>query len=141
VLEETHPQRVIVVTYYAPALYVRSLDGLWELDRERWRSASSLFAPCAVLLVADLFHPPNVLPVNLLLNGDMRHTIGGGRTMPMFHARRYPYDITRLDLLLFTTLLLHPACAGSHDQGLTERMGMPGRAGAGLKRDVRARRA
>jgi hypothetical protein len=94
----------------------------------------------AVLLVADLFHPLHVLPVNLLLNGDMRHPIGGGRAMPVFHARRYPDDITRLELLLFTTLLLHPAGAGSHDQGLAERMGMPCRAGTGLKRDVGARR-
>jgi hypothetical protein len=90
----------------------------------------------AVLLVANLFHPLNVLPVNLLLNGYMRHTIGGGRAMPVFHARRCPYDITRLDLLLFTTLLLHPACAGSHDQGLAERMRVPCRASAGLERDA-----
>src|SRR4051812_35832530 len=27
--------------------YVRSRDGLWVLQRERWRSASSLCAPCA----------------------------------------------------------------------------------------------
>src|SRR5262249_48703785 len=94
-----------------------------------------------VLLVADLFQPINVLTVKLLLNGDMRHPIGGGSAMPVFHARRYPDDITRLDLLLCTTLLLHPACAGRHDQGLAERMGMPFRAGTGLKRDGGARRA
>jgi hypothetical protein len=95
----------------------------------------------AVLLVTHLFHPINVLPVKLLLNGDMRHTTGCSSAMPVFHARRYPYDITRLDLLLFTTLLLHPACAGSHDQGLAEWMGMPCRAGTGLERDGGARRA
>ena len=39
-------RRVIVVTYYAPALYVRSIDGLWEFDRERSRSASSLRSLC-----------------------------------------------------------------------------------------------
>jgi hypothetical protein len=94
----------------------------------------------AVLLVANLFHPINVLTVKLLLNGDMRHTIGCGSAMPVFHARRYPDDITRLDLLLFTTLLLYPACAGSHDQGLAERMGMLCRAGTGLKRNVCTRR-
>jgi len=59
--------------------------------------------------------------------------------MPVFHARRNPDDIARLDLLLFTTRLLQPAAAGRHDQGLAERVGVPGRAGAGLERDVSAR--
>jgi hypothetical protein len=89
----------------------------------------------AVLLVADFFHPLNGLPVKLLLNGDMRHTTGCSSAMLVFHARRYPYDITRLGLLLFTTLLLHPACAGRHDQGLAESIGMPCRAGTMRERD------
>ena len=47
-----------------------------------------------VLLVADLFHPVDSLPVELFLNGDMSH--GGGRhgTMPMLLTRREPDHIT-----------------------------------------------
>jgi hypothetical protein len=104
------------------------------------RPPGSSSVSSAVLLVADLFHPINVLTVNLLLNGGVRHTIGGDRTMPVFHPRRFPYHIARLDFLLFTTLLLHPASTGRYDQDLAERMGMPGRAGTGLERDGGARR-
>jgi hypothetical protein len=49
------PSAVMVVTHYAPAWYVRSLDGLWELDRERWRSTSSIFAPCAERAIFRVF--------------------------------------------------------------------------------------
>src|SRR4051794_13353716 len=99
----------------------------------------ALFA--VVLLVGHLFQPLHVLAVHFFLNGNMRHAIGGRCAMPVFHAWRYPDDISQLDLTLFTPLLLHPAEASRHDQGLTERMSMPGRAGARLKRDGRARHA
>ena len=96
----------------------------------------------AVLFVADLLHPFDDLTVERFLNGNMRHGRGRRRTMPMPHDRREPDDITGTDLLDRTSLLLRPTATGDDDQGLTERMGMPGRASPGsnvtLAPDVRA---
>jgi hypothetical protein len=56
----------------------------------------------------------------------------------MLLARFKPDDITRPDLLDRSSLALREPAAGRHDQGLSERMRMPGRARAGLKRDAGA---
>ena len=61
--------------------------------------------------------------------------------MPVLHARRDPDDVSRPDLVDGAAPLLHAADARGHDQDLAERMGVPGRAGTGLERDGRARRA
>src|SRR5438445_6976068 len=101
-------------------------------------SVARLPAPTlfGVLLIAHLFQPFDVPAVDRLLNGDMRHGVRRGGAMPMLHARRRPYDVARLDLLLLASLLLHPAGAGRHDQGLAERMGVPCRARARLEGDA-----
>src|SRR3954452_25056475 len=65
----------------------------------------------------------------------MAHGAGRGGAVPVLHARGKPDDVARPDLLDRATLVLHPAAAGSHDQGLAERMGVPGRARAGLEGD------
>src|SRR5207244_11386705 len=80
--------------------------------------AATLFG---VLLIAHLFHPFDVPAVERLLNGDMRHGVRRGGAMPMLHARRRPYDVARVDLLLRSTLFLHAARAGDHDPRLAER--------------------
>src|SRR6266436_3733810 len=96
------------------------------------------FRSSVVLVVADLFHPIDGLPVDLLLNGDMRHSRGWGSTVPMLLARWEPDDIAGVNLLNRTTLTLDPTAAGCHDQGLPQRMCMPRGACAGLERDARA---
>src|SRR4051812_13601370 len=49
----------------------------------------------AILVVADLLHPVDILAVDSLLDGDVRHARGGRSTVPVFHARPDPDDITR----------------------------------------------
>src|SRR5438093_8566388 len=93
------------------------------IKRRHWESIRFFTGRHVVFLLSNLFHPINVLTVHGCLNGDMRHPTGCIRAMPVFHTRRYPYDITRFDLLLFATQLLYPACSRCHDQDLTERMG------------------
>ena len=88
-----------------------------------------------VLFVADLFQPVNRLAVELFLNGDVRHGRGGRGAVPMLLARRKPDDVTRPDFFDRTSPALRPSAAGGHDQSLTQRMRVPGGAGAGLKRD------
>src|SRR6266568_8893328 len=56
----------------------------------------------------------------------------------MFLARREPDDIARSDLLDRPALALRKAAAGSHDQCLSQRMRVPGRARAGLECDAGA---
>src|SRR3954449_10968891 len=92
----------------------------------------------AVLLLADLFHPVDILAVDSLLDGSVRHARGGRRAVPVFHARRDPHDITWPDLLLRAAPLLHPPEPGGDNQDLTHGMGVPARASAGLERDVPA---
>src|SRR5215475_4666889 len=59
------------------------------------RVASSL----AILLVANLFHPVDILAVHRFLNGDMRHPIRWRRPMPMLFTGRKPDDIAGVDFL------------------------------------------
>ena len=72
-----------------------------------------------VLVVADLFHPLDELPVELFLDGDVRHCRGRRSTMPMFFARREPDHISGMDLFNRTALALHPTAAASDNQRLT----------------------
>src|SRR3954469_14320499 len=95
----------------------------------------------AVLVIAHLFHPFDVLAVEGLGDGNVGHVSRYAPAMPMLYPRRSPDDIARLDLMLFTPLLLDPTGAGRHNQELPERMCMPRGARAGLKRDVSAGRA
>src|SRR5258705_5813022 len=90
----------------------------------------------AVLLVADLFHPVDVLAVERFRNSDMRHRGRRCRAVPVLLAGWKPDDIAGTDFFDRSALGLRPAKAGRDDQGLTERMGVPCGAGAGLEGDV-----
>src|SRR5712675_1004175 len=90
----------------------------------------------AVLLVADLFHPVDVFAVERFRNSDMRHRGRRCRAVPVFLAGWKPDDIAGTDFFDRSTLALRPAKAGRDDEGLTERMGVPHGAGAGLEGDV-----
>ena len=90
----------------------------------------------AVLLVADLFHPVDVLAVERFRDSDMRHRGRRCRAVPMLLARWKPDYIAGTDFFDRSALALRPAKAGRDDEGLTERMGVPRGAGAGLEGDV-----
>jgi len=87
------------------------------------------------LFVADLFHPVNHFAVELFLNGDVRHGRGWRGAVPVFLARREPNHVTGPDFFNRPAPALHTPAAGGHDQGLPQRMGVPGGPGAGLERD------
>ena len=92
----------------------------------------------AVLRVADVFQPINDLTVKRFRNRNVRHRCGRRRAVPMLLARREPDDVPRPDLLDRPALALRKAAAGRDNQCLPQRMRVPGRACAGLERDVGA---
>src|SRR5438128_4215451 len=100
----------------------------------------SLFAR-PVLRVADLLHPVGALAVELFHNGDVRHGRGRRGAVPVLLIRRDPDHVTRPDFLDRATPALHPAAASRHDQGLTQRVGVPCCPSAGLECDTGAERA
>jgi len=86
-----------------------------------------------ILIVGNLLHPVDALSVESLGDGDVDHRRGGCRAMPMFLAGRYPNDIAGSDILLWASFRLHPAHAEGDNQGLAQRMRMPGRSCAGFE--------
>ncbi len=88
-----------------------------------------------VLLVGDLLQPVHGLAVELLVNGDVRHPVRCGGPVPMLLARRNPHHVARPDLLPRPAPALGPAAAGDHDQGLAQRVGVPGGPGSRLEGD------
>src|SRR5712691_9597694 len=108
--------------------------GLLRPDDRPFKDARSV----AVLFVADLFHPVDILAVHRLLNGDMGHRGRRRRSVPMLQAGRKPDHIAGPNFLDRSALALNPAEARRDDQSLTERMRMPGAAGTRLECDVAA---
>src|SRR5436190_2061009 len=83
--------------------------------------------------LAHLLHPVHRLAVEFLLDGDVRHRGRRRRSVPVLLPRRTPDHIAGVDLLDRTAPLLHPATAHRYDQGLAERMRMPGGPGTRLE--------
>src|SRR6266478_5604816 len=79
----------------------------------------------AVLLVGNLLHPFDHLPILLFLNGYVCHGSSLRGAMPVFLAAREPHHVTRSDLLDRSTFALSPAAARRDDQSLAERMCVP----------------
>ena len=94
----------------------------------------------SVLLIAHVFQPIDHLAVEPLLDGDVRHGRTRRRPVPVLLARREPDHVAGTDLLDRATLPLDPAAAGRDDEGLAQRVGVPGRPGPGLQRDAVAGR-
>src|SRR5262245_15156068 len=94
-----------------------------------------------VLFVADLFHPVNHFAVELFLDGDVCHGRGWRGAVPVLLTWREPDHVTRPDLLDRAAPALRAPAAGGHDEGLAQRVGVPGRPGAGLERDAGTERA
>src|SRR5215470_2370183 len=70
-----------------------------------------------ILLVADVFHPGDVLAVERLLGGDMNHACPWRCTVPVLFVRRNPHNVTCLDLAHFAAPALYPARAGDEASG------------------------
>src|SRR2546422_3322558 len=89
-----------------------------------------------VLFVADFFHPVGGLAVEPFLNGDVRHRRGCLRSMPMLFTGLDRDHITWSNFLDRTSPALYQAAASCHDKGLAQRVAMPSRPSARLKRDT-----
>jgi hypothetical protein len=134
---ERFAKRQIPLAPRAPSIHdpFRTSTGRCSQDCQR---AGDTPRSGVVLRVADVFHPVDDLAVERFRNRDVRHRCGRRRAVPVLLARREPNDIARLDLLDWPALALREAAAGRHDQRLSERMRVPGRARAGLERDAGA---
>src|SRR4051794_24236882 len=93
----------------------------------------------AILFVANLLQPVDVLAINGLLDGDVGHGGGGRCAVPALDGWRKPDHVAGPDLLLRVAPLLHPAEAQRDDEGLSDRVCVPSRACAGLEGDVPTR--
>src|SRR5260370_18581877 len=78
-----------------------------------------------IFRVGDVLHPSHVTSVQRFLHRDVRHAVGRRGAMPMFFARRNPYDGDGPDLAHRTSLGLGPADARVDLQRLTQQMSMP----------------
>src|SRR5829696_1219315 len=87
-----------------------------------------------VLLVRDVLEPGHVDAVAVLVQGEVDEPARRRRAMPMLLVRRDPDRVAGADLLDRAVPFLHPPDAGDDVQRLPERMGVPGRARAGLER-------
>src|SRR6266446_6060950 len=102
----------------------------------RIAAPSSLPFGFAVLFVADPFHPVGRLAAELFLNGDVRHGRGCRSAVPVLLTRWEPDHVARPNCLDRTSPALCEAAARRHDQVLTQRVGVPCGAGAGLEGDT-----
>src|SRR5450756_1715577 len=91
----------------------------------------------AVLVVAHVLHPVDGLAIELLCNGNVRHTRRCRRTMPMFLTRREPHHISRSNLFHRPSLSLRPATPSRHNQSLPQWMRVPGSPSPRLEGDNR----
>ncbi len=105
-----------------------------SLKAKDWRSADA----GKILFVGDLLEPFDVRAVERFLNRDMGHGGGRRRAVPVLVTGRAPDHVTGADFDDRAALALGPAAPGGDDQGLAERMGMPGAARAGLEGDAGA---
>src|SRR2546421_10846336 len=91
-----------------------------------------------VLLVGYLFHPVDNLTVEMFLDCDVRYGRGWRSAVPVLLARRKTDHVARPDLLDGASPALYQAAAKCYDQGLPQRMGVPGGTRARLEGDVSA---
>src|SRR5205085_1051462 len=96
-------------------------------------------SPSSVLLVGDVLEPIHGLAIELLLHGDVRHRDSWRRAVPVLFTRGEPHDVTGANLFDGSAPALDAAGPGCHDQRLTERMGVPGRARGWLECHPRTR--
>src|SRR5665213_356450 len=93
----------------------------------------------AVLLGGDVIQPVDVLSVEFFLDRYVRHRRGRRSAVPMLFIGGKPHHVAGVDFLYRSALALNAADAGGDYQGLSERMGVPCRAGTRLKGDAPGR--
>jgi hypothetical protein len=96
-------------------------------------SADQITASLPILLLAHLLHPVHHLAIFLFLNGDVRHGCGWACAVPVFFSGGEPDDVSGAYLFNGAAFALAPSAAGCDDEGLAERMRVPGRPRAGFK--------
>ena len=121
-------QSLIAPVLTATLLSMLAYDPDFRLRRDQARYCASL--TCS--------SQSTTLPVKRFRNRNVCHRCGRRRAVPMLLARREPDDVPRPDLLDRPALALRETAAGRHNQGLSQRMRVPGRARAGLERDAGA---
>src|SRR6266853_806152 len=103
---------------------------------------NQIFLPVLSVMVPprlpNLFHPLHDLAVEMFLNGEVRDRGAGRGAVPMLLTGRNPDHVTGPNLLDRPSPALRAPSAGRHDQGLAQRVRVPGHPGAGLKRDTGA---
>src|SRR5579883_2046660 len=127
---------LLLLGFSGPELHDDMRHGSLLRLRTQW-SPSLL----AVLLVGDLLHPLDHLAVERFLDGNVRHGGGWGRSVPVLLARREPNHVAWPYLLDWAAPSLDPAAPGCHDERLTERVSVPRRPCARLKRHTGSGRA
>src|SRR3954451_18312341 len=83
-----------------------------------------------------MLHPDDMLAIEVLLEGDMDHAVGGRGAVPMFLARRDPDRVASPDLSDRASPGLSETRSGQDDERLAKRMGVPRRSGARLEGDA-----
>src|SRR5688500_14894252 len=94
-----------------------------------------LLLSALILFVADLFQPVGRLAVELFHNGDVGHGRGWCSPVPMLFTRWEPDHVTRPNFLNRASPALGQAKTGRYDQGLAQRVGVPGCPSARLEGD------
>jgi hypothetical protein len=94
--------------------------------------------PGKIFLVRDFLQPVDIFSVEGFLNGNMCHRGRRGRAMPVLVTRRAPNHIARSNLDNGFAFALRPPAASGDEQGLSEWVRVPRRAGAGFKGNARA---
>ena len=113
--------------------------GLYQAFEDRSiESIPTKIALAAVLLVTNVFHPLDNLPVQAFLDGNVGHGRSRRGPMPVFHSRWNPDNIALSNLLDGAAPLLNPTRAVRYDQDLTEGMRMPCTPRAGLECNLSA---
>src|SRR3954462_9307203 len=84
-----------------------------------------------------MLEPIDRSAVELLLDGDVGHSPGRSRSMPVLLARREPDHVSRTDFFDRAAFPLSPAETGRHDQRLPQRVRVPRSPGTGFERDAR----
>src|SRR5947199_9941341 len=90
----------------------------------------------AVLFGAFLFHPVNRLAVEPLLNGDVCHGGSWCGPVPMFLPWWEPNHVPGTNVFNRASPELCPTTASRHNQGLAQRVGVPGGPSPGLEGDT-----